>query len=122
MNELLTARDSVNSWMERYGVRFGVYRNGVFNEQLFPFDAIPRQIPATEWQMLEKGLIQRVKALNAFLYDIYHEKNIVRDGVVPKEFTNESKGYMPECECITPAADIYAHIAGIDLVQEVSGK
>lgn len=108
--------------MERYGVRFGVYKNGVFNEQLFPFDSIPRQIPADEWAMLEKGLIQRVKALNMFLYDIYHEKKIVQDGVVPKEFTYESKGYMPECEGITPSKDIYAHIAGIDLVQAKDGK
>ncbi len=122
MKGLLSSRDSVNKWMERYGVRFGVYKNGVFNEQLFPFDAIPRQIPATEWIMLEAGLIQRVKALNAFLYDIYHEKKIVADGVIPKEFTYESKGYMPECEGITPAKGVYAHIAGIDLVQAKDGR
>lgn len=122
MKELLAARDTVNNWMERYGVRFGVYKNGVFNEQLFPFDAIPRQIPADEWAMLEKGLIQRVKALNMFLYDIYHDKKIVKDGVVPKEFTYESKGYMPECEGITPSKGVYAHIAGIDLVQAKDGK
>lgn len=108
--------------MERYGVRFGVYKNGVFNEQLFPFDAIPRTIPVDEWAMLEKGLIQRVKALNMFLYDIYHDKCIVRDGVVPKEFTYESKGYMPECEGITPSQGVYAHIAGIDLVQAKDGR
>ena len=70
MDELIASRDSVNKWMERYGVRFGVYKNGVFNEQFFPFDSIPRRIPADEWAMLEKGLVQRVKALNAFLYDI----------------------------------------------------
>lgn len=108
--------------MERFGVRFGVYKNGVFNEQLFPFDAIPRQIPADEWKMLEKGLVQRVKALNMFLYDIYHDKKIVRDGVVPKEFTYESKGYMPECEGLTPSKGVYAHIAGIDLVQAQDGR
>ena len=76
MEDLLKCRDSVNRWMERYGVRFGVYKNGVFNEQLFPFDAIPRQIPADEWEILEKGLIQRVTALNMFLFDIYHSKRI----------------------------------------------
>lgn len=107
--------------MQRFGVRFGVYKNGVFNEQLFPFDAIPRQIPSQEWSMLEAGLIQRVKALNAFLFDIYHEKRIVADGVVPKEFAYESKGYLPECEGITPAGGVYAHIAGIDLVQAKDG-
>ena len=122
MKDLLKCRDSVNRWMERYGVRFGVYKNGVFNEQLFPFDAIPRQIPADEWSMLEKGLIQRVKALNMFLYDIYHSKRIVTDGVIPKEFTYESKGYMPECEGITPSRGIYSHISGIDLVQAKDGR
>lgn len=122
MDELIASRDSVNKWMERYGVRFGVYKNGVFNEQFFPFDSIPRRIPADEWAMLEKGLVQRVKALNAFLYDIYHEKHIVTDGVVPREFTYESKGYMPECEGITPMAKVYAHIAGIDLVQAKDGQ
>ena len=122
MNELLASRDSVNRWMERFGVRFGVYKNGVFNEQLFPFDSIPRKIAAEEWEMLEKGLVQRVKALNMFLYDIYHEKKIVADGVVPKEFTYESKGYMPECEGITPSKNVYAHIAGIDLVQAKNGQ
>ena len=122
MDELIASRDSVNRWMERYGVRFGVYKNGVFNEQFFPFDSIPRRIPADEWAMLEKGLVQRVKALNAFLYDIYHDKHIVTDGVVPKEFTYESKGYMPECEGITPMAKVYAHIAGIDLVQAKDGR
>ena len=122
MDALIASRDSVNKWMERYGVRFGVYKNGVFNEQFFPFDSIPRSIPADEWAMLEKGLVQRVKALNAFLYDIYHEKHIVTDGVVPKEFTYESKGYMPEGEGITPMARVYAHIAGIDLVQAKDGQ
>ena len=59
MDELIASRDSVNKWMERYGVRFGVYKNGVFNEQFFPFDSIPRRIPADEWAMLEKGLVVR---------------------------------------------------------------
>ena len=122
MTDLLKSRKSVNEWMERYGVRFGVYKNGVFNEQLFPFDPIPRQISSSEWATLEKGLIQRVKALNMFLYDIYHDKQIVADGVIPKEFTYESKGYMPECEGITPIHKIYAHIAGIDLVQAKDGQ
>lgn len=117
MDTLIDNREIVNKWLERFGVRFGVYRNGVFNEQLFPFDPVPRIINAEDWDTLEKGLIQRVDALNKFLYDIYHEKNIVKDGVIPAEFIYSSKGYLPECENITPANGIYAHIAGIDLVQ-----
>lgn len=71
---MIENRDAVNKWMERFGVRFGVYKNGIFNEQLFPFDAIPRVIPKEDWNSLERGLIQRVDALNLFLNDIYHDK------------------------------------------------
>ncbi len=117
MDALIESRDTVNKWMERYGVRFGVYKNGVFNEQLFPFDSIPRIISKADWDIMEKGLKQRVKALNLFLYDVYHDKRIINDGVVPAEFVFSSKGYLPECEGITPPLHVYAHIAGIDLVQ-----
>ena len=122
MDVLVKSRDTVNKWMERFGVRFGVYKNGVFNEQLFPFDSIPRVIPSDEWEYIEKGLVQRVDALNQFLYDIYHEKNIIKDGIIPAEFVYSSKGYMPECEGVTPPAGVYSHISGIDLIQSVDGK
>lgn len=74
ITELTDSRDSVNKWMERYGVRFGVYKNGVFNEQLFPFDPVPRIIGKDDWAYLEQGLKQRVQALNKFLWDVYHEE------------------------------------------------
>ncbi len=119
---LIDSRDAVNKWMERFGVRFGVYKHGVFNEQLFPFDSIPRVIPKTQWDYLEAGLKQRVRALNLFLWDIYHEKNIIKDGIVPEEFVYSSKGYMPECEGLDPVGGVYAHIAGIDLVEGKDGE
>ena len=122
MDALVESRDTVNKWLERFGVRFGVFKNGVFNEQLFPFDSIPRVISKSDWDYLEKGLKQRVDALNKFLYDIYHEKKIVKSGIIPKEFIYSSKGYMPECEGITPARNIYSHISGIDLVQGKNGR
>ena len=122
MNALIESRDRVNQWMERFGVRFGVYKNGVFNEQLFPFDSIPRVIEKREWDVLEKGLKQRVKALNLFLNDIYQEKRIIKDGIVPQEFVYASKGYLPQCEGIDPAGHVHAHIAGIDLVQARDGR
>ena len=116
------SRDTVNKWMERFGVRFGVYKKGVFNEQLFPFDSVPRIIPKKDWDYLERGLEQRVRALNMFLWDIYHEKKIIKDGVVPEEFVYSSKGYMPQCEGISPTGKVYAHIAGIDLVEGKNGQ
>ncbi len=121
MDALIESRDNVNKWMERFGVRFGVYKNGVFNEQLFPFDSIPRIISKRDWDRLERGLAQRVNALNLFLYDIYHEKHILRDGIIPPEFVYASKGYVPECEGISPIHGVYSHISGIDLVQTKEG-
>lgn len=122
MNTLIESRDRVNQWMERFGVRFGVYKNGVFNEQLFPFDSIPRVISKSEWEVLERGLKQRVKALNLFLNDIYQEKRIIKEGIIPPEFVYSSKGYLPQCEGIDPAGHVHAHIAGIDLVQARDGS
>ena len=122
INELVDSRDTVNKWMERFGVRFGVYKHGIFNEQLFPFDSIPRIISQSDWAYLEKGLRQRVTALNMFLWDIYHDKRIIKDGIVPEEFVYSSKGYMLECEGISPTGEVYAHIAGIDLVEGKDGK
>lgn len=122
IKDLTNSRDTVNNWMERFGVRFGVYKKGVFNEQLFPFDSVPRIIPKQDWDYLEAGLKQRVKALNLFLWDIYHEKKIIRDGVVPEAFVYSSKGYMPECEGISPTGGVYSHISGIDLVEGKDNK
>lgn len=122
LRDLIDSRDAVNRWMERFGVRFGVYKHGVFNEQLFPFDSIPRIIPKKDWDYLEEGLKQRVRALNMYLWDIYHDKQIVRDGVVPEAFAYSSKGYMPECEGVDPVGRVYAHIAGIDLVEGKDGQ
>jgi len=122
MNTLIEQRDAVNKWLERYGVRFGVYKGGVFHEQLFPFDPIPRVIKRKDWDFIEKGLIQRVTALNLFLADVYSGKQIVVDGVIPEEFIYSSKGYLPQCENIMPPKKLYAHISGIDLVQAKDGS
>ncbi|MBR4677228.1 MAG: circularly permuted type 2 ATP-grasp protein [Bacteroidales bacterium] len=122
LNELTDRRETVNKWLERYGVRFGIYKNNVFKEQLFPFDPVPRIITKTDWEYLEQGLRQRVTALNKFLWDIYHDKNIIRDSVVPEEFVYASKGYMPECEGVDPKGGVYAHISGIDLVEGKNGQ
>lgn len=114
---LLEHSGMINKLLARYGVKFGIYKNGQFKEQLFPFDAIPRVIGHEEFQYLEKGLKQRVTALNLFLKDIYSEKKIVRDGVIPEDFIFASSGYMAECEGVCPPKGIYSHISGIDLVQ-----
>ncbi|MCC8045036.1 MAG: circularly permuted type 2 ATP-grasp protein [Clostridiales bacterium] len=115
--DLYRHTDTVNELLARYGVKFGIYKNNVFKEQLFPFDAIPRVIEAEEFAYLEKGLKQRVTALNLFIKDIYSEKKIIRDKIVPEEFIYASSGYLAQCEGVMPPKGVYAHIAGIDLVQ-----
>lgn len=117
MRELVEHMEGINRLMARYGVKFGIYKNNEFHEQLFPFDPLPRKITADEYGYLERGLIQRVDALNCFLKDLYSDKKIVKDGVIPEDFIFSSKGYLPQCEGVTPPKGIYSHISGIDLVQ-----
>ncbi len=117
MQNLIAHTDKINGLLARYGVKFGIYKNNVFHEQLFPFDSLPRVISAEEWKVLEKGLIQRVDALNLFLKDIYSDKKILKDDIIPEEFIFSSKGYLPQCEGVLPPKNIYSHISGIDLVQ-----
>lgn len=114
--DLLERAEVVNSLLARYGVKFGIYKNNTFHEQLFPFDPIPRVIGKEEFDYLERGLKQRVKALNLFLLDIYNDKKILKDKVVPEEFIYASSGYLAQCEGIVPSKEVFSHISGIDLV------
>ena len=119
--DLVDHKESINRLLARYGVKFGIYKNNVFHEQLFPFDPIPRVITQKEFDYLNRGLSQRVRALNCFLTDVYSERKIVKDGVIPADFIYSSKGYLPQCEGIAPPKKIYSHISGIDLVQGRDG-
>ena len=121
MHDICKEADAINEQLARYGVKFGIYKNGEFREQLFPFDAIPRVIGAEEFEYLEKGLKQRVTALNCFLQDIYTDKRIVKDGVIPPEFVYASSGYLPPCEGVRAPKGVASHISGIDLVQAKDG-
>jgi uncharacterized circularly permuted ATP-grasp superfamily protein len=107
--------------MVRYGVKFGLYKRGEFIEQLFPYDAIPRVISHSEFEFLDKGLAQRVDALNCFLQDIYSDAKIVKDNIIPEEFIYTSTGYLAQCKNIVPPKGVYSHISGIDLVQGKDG-
>lgn len=120
--DLLKRTDTVNELLARYGVKFGIYKNHTFKEQLFPFDAIPRIIQKDEFAYLERGLKQRVKALNLFLADIYNEKQILKDRIIPEEFIYASSGYLIQCENIHPPKDVFSHISGIDLVLGKDGN
>ena len=106
----------------RVGITFAVYGEEAGKERLIPFDIIPRIIPAEEWQALQRGLRQRVKALNAFLHDIYHDQHILDAGRIPREQVIDNAQFRPEMIGIDVAAGIYAHIAGVDLVRAGEGE
>ena len=122
MDQLVRHQQTINDQLARYGVKFGLYKNGVFQERLFPFDPLPRVITAQEFEKLNRGLIQRVNALNLFLKDVYGGKKIIRDGIVPEDFVFAGSGYLPQCEGFVPPKGVYSHISGIDLVQAKDGS
>ena len=104
------------------GITFTVYSSGEGIEKIFPFDIIPRIITATEWDYIERGIKQRLKALNLFLKDIYHNQFIIKDGVVPAEMIYSCPHYLREMQNFNVPYDIYVHISGIDLIRNNDGS
>ena len=104
------------------GVTFTVYNDDQGTERIFPFDLIPRIIPEAEWDLVERGLTQRITALNLFLHDIYHNQTILRDGVIPKEIIWEASSFRPEFMHFDVSRNIYIHICGTDLIRDRGGK
>jgi len=104
------------------GVTFTVYGDKAGREKIFPFDIIPRIVRAEEWAVIERGLKQRVEALNRFLGDIYGEQRIVRDGIIPEHVVRSSKGFRKPCMGLEPPKGIWAHVSGIDLVRHADGQ
>nr|WP_227532941.1 circularly permuted type 2 ATP-grasp protein [Klebsiella pneumoniae] len=104
------------------GVSFTVYTEKGNIDRLWPFDIIPRTIDSKDWAVAEAGLKQRLKALNRFIDDVYHEQRCIKDGIIPEYIITESKNYRPECIGMSPAWGVWAHICGSDLVRDESGK
>jgi len=105
----------------RLGITFNVYGEDAGTERLIPFDTVPRIIPSEEWANVQKGVKQRVSALNQFLYDIYHDKNIIKDGLIPEEQVFANEQYQPCMQGIDLPNNIYTHIAGVDLIKDDKG-
>jgi len=103
------------------GVTFTVYNDDQGTERIFPFDLVPRIVPAEEWDFVERGLVQRITALNLFLHDIYHEQNILRDGIIPKQIVWEAAHFRPEFMHFDVPRNIYIHICGTDLIRDKDG-
>ena len=99
------------------GITFNVYGSEEGEERLIPFDIVPRVITANEWNKICKGLEQRVRAINAFLYDIYHDQEIVKAGVLPLEMLRNNPAFLLQMIGVNPPGQIYTHISGVDLIR-----
>ena len=110
--------DEFQKYMDKFAVNFNLYKDGNFIERSLPFDVIPRIIDSKEFDKMDRGLSQRIKALNLFLEDLYTDKKIVKDGIIPQEFIFQAKGYLKELEGFSPSKKIRTHINGIDLVKD----
>lgn len=121
MEKLSQQKTSVNGWMRENGAHFAVVRQGQRQITENPYDPIPRVLSAETFTFLEQGLIQRISALNLFLNDIYHDRMILQDGIIPEEFVFSSPDFLPQCMQIKPPKGIYTHITATDLVCSKDG-
>lgn len=119
--ELRQRQDMAELDIVGMGITFTVYSDGRGIDRAWPFDVIPRVIAASEWRAIERGLMQRMRALNCFIDDVYHEQRIVRDGVFPAEVLERSVNFRPECVGVSPRFGVWAHICGSDLVRDADG-
>jgi uncharacterized circularly permuted ATP-grasp superfamily protein len=120
--ELLRYQQAAERALLHMGITFNVYHDGQGVEKIWPFDIIPRVIKASEWEWIERGLKQRIRALNLFIDDIYHDQKIVKDGVVPAYVIQSSAGFREACMGLNPPRGIWCHITGTDLVRDADGQ
>ncbi|KRW59922.1 circularly permuted type 2 ATP-grasp protein [Pseudomonas sp. TTU2014-080ASC] len=119
---LAQRRREADLLFHRAGITFTLYGDDQDTERLIPFDIIPRAIPASEWRTIERGCIQRVQALNMFLADLYHEQRIIKAGIIPAEQVLANDCYQIAMQGLTLPHNLYAHVAGVDLVRDGDGS
>lgn len=115
-------QQSIDLAFLRQGITFTVYGKDEEQEHIFPFDLVPRIIPASEWEQIEAGLEQRILALNLFLKDVYHEQKIIKDGIIPRHYIESAKHFRPEFVGFQVPKDLYIHICGTDLIRDDKGN
>lgn len=120
-NEFQDKRSAADFAFVTQGITFSVYSDCRGVEKIFPFDLVPRLVEKKEWHRLEIGLKQRTKALNLFLFDVYHDQKIINDNVVPRDMVETSKGFRKEMVGFTPPGKQYIHIVGTDLIRNPDG-
>ena len=120
--ELATRQQTAERALIQAGITFNVYSDNQGVEKTLPFDLVPRIVPSAEWNRLERGLRQRIHALNLFLDDLYHQQKFIKDGIVPREIIESAAGFRPQCMGINPPRGIWCHITGTDLVRHRDGQ
>ncbi|MEL6354404.1 MAG: circularly permuted type 2 ATP-grasp protein, partial [Cyanobacteria bacterium J06627_28] len=121
IDTLIRRQQAAQNTLFKLGVTFNVYGDTQGSERVFPFDVVPRVISGKEWKRLEKGLQQRIAALNCFLDDIYNEQKIIADGIVPRATIESASGFLPPCMGLKPPKGVWCHITGTDLVRDRQG-
>jgi uncharacterized circularly permuted ATP-grasp superfamily protein len=120
--ELLRRQQSAERALLHMGITFNVYGDSAGTERIFPFDLVPRIVAAAEWNGIEQGLRQRIRALNLFIDDVYHGQKIVKDGVIPAEIIGTASSFRKQCIDMNPPGGVWCHITGTDLVRDRSGQ
>jgi uncharacterized circularly permuted ATP-grasp superfamily protein len=121
LSELQQRQDLAELDIVGMGITFTVYSDGRGIDRSWPFDIVPRIIAAAEWRRVEQGLVQRLRALNMFIDDLYHDQRIVADGVFPDHLLEHSVNYRPQCVGVSPRHGVWAHVCGSDLVRDADG-
>jgi uncharacterized circularly permuted ATP-grasp superfamily protein len=119
--DLQQRQQAAQNTLFKLGVTFNVYSDNQGTERIFPFDVIPRIVSGDEWAWIEKGLKQRVQAINCFIQDVYNDQKIIKDGVVPLHVVESAPGYLKPCIGLNPPENIWCHITGTDLVRDKDG-
>src|ERR1700730_17472760 len=120
--QLQRYQSSAERLLLQMGITFNVYGDSAGTERIFPFDLIPRIVRAEEWDRIERGLRQRIHALNEFIDDIYHDQRILKDKVIPEEVIRSAASDRPQCHGINPPGGVWCHITGTDLVRHGDGR
>jgi uncharacterized circularly permuted ATP-grasp superfamily protein len=120
--QLLRSQRAAERMLLQMGVTFNVYGDSEGTERIFPFDLVPRIVAAEQWDWIERGLKQRIRALNEFIDDIYHDQKILKDKVIPEEVIRSATFYRPQCRGINPPGRVWCHITGTDLVRHSDGQ
>src|ERR1700731_3442813 len=120
--ELLRRQQSAEPAPLHMGITFNVYGDSAGTERIFPFDLVPRIVAAAEWNGIEQGLKQRIRALNLFIDDVYHGQRIIKDGVIPAEIIKTAASFRKQCVDLNPPGGVWCHITGTDLVRDRDGQ